>query len=136
MGLEYITQVKNFQSTLHPFETSTNSNEQNIANMSSDIEYSNKYKDEDFEYRHVTLPRQFAGQLPTNRCMTEKEWRALGVQQSRGWKQYAIHKPEPHVLLFRRPIGTNSQTGKAPASWKPPKGISQDDVRFWRTGVA
>lgn len=29
------------------------------------------------------------------------EWRALGVQQSRGWIHYAIHKPEPHIMLFR-----------------------------------
>ena len=31
------------------------------------------------------------------------EWRGLGVQQSRGWVHYAIHRPEPHILLMRRP---------------------------------
>lgn len=35
--------------------------------------------------------------------MTETEWRSIGVQQSRGWIHYMIHKPEPHILLFRRP---------------------------------
>lgn len=31
----------------------------------------------------------------------QNEWRALGVQQSRGWVHYAIHRPEPHIMLFR-----------------------------------
>ena len=65
--------------------------------------------------------------------MDEKEWRGIGVQQSRGWAHYAIHRyeshsspslshtlthhfyhnsPEPHILLFRRPLGTDPTTGK------------------------
>ena len=92
--------------------------------------------------------------------MTEAEWRGIGVQQSRGWQHYAIHRcvrldvdmyitisivlmpfihlrpdaptnpptnqptnpstntyimhnrPEPHILLFRRPLGTDPVTGK------------------------
>lgn len=36
--------------------------------------------------------------------MSETEWRSLGVQQSHGWIHYLIHDPEPHILLFRRPI--------------------------------
>lgn len=35
----------------------------------------------------------------------QAEWRGLGVQQSRGWIHYAIHRPEPHILLYRRPKG-------------------------------
>lgn len=31
----------------------------------------------------------------------QTEWRNLGVQQSRGWVHYAIHKPEPHIMLYR-----------------------------------
>jgi hypothetical protein len=31
----------------------------------------------------------------------QNEWRALGVQQSRGWVHYAVHRPEPHIMLFR-----------------------------------
>lgn len=46
--------------------------------------------------------------------LTENEWRSLGIQQSRGWVHYAIHRPEPHILLFRRLIGTDPSTGKAP----------------------
>lgn len=39
---------------------------------------------------------------PARTCMhTQNEWRSLGVQQSRGWEHYAIHRPEPHIMLFR-----------------------------------
>ena len=52
--------------------------------------------------------------------MSETEWRSIGVQQSRvrgpsprpkhagahhfvqGWQHYMVHRPEPHILLFRR----------------------------------
>ena len=102
--------------------------------MSNDIEYSDKYMDDDFEYRHVTLPQSLKSKLPTDRLMSEREWRGIGVQQSRGWKQYAIHKPEPHVLLFRRPLGTDSRTGKAPSNWKPPKDLSEEDKIYWMKG--
>jgi cyclin-dependent kinase regulatory subunit CKS1 len=36
--------------------------------------------------------------------MNETEWRSLGIQQSKGWIHYTIHKPEPHILLFRREL--------------------------------
>ena len=39
------------------------------------------------------------------RCLThsraQAEWRGMGVQQSRGWVHYAIHRPEPHIMLYR-----------------------------------
>jgi hypothetical protein len=35
-----------------------------------------------------------------------------GVQQSMGWVHYEVHTPEPHILLFRRPLGTDPTTGK------------------------
>lgn len=47
-----------------------------------------------------------------SRLLTEDEWRALGVQMSKGWVHYAIHQPEPHILLFRRPHGTDPNTGQ------------------------
>uniref|UniRef100_A0A3P8YMN7 Cyclin-dependent kinases regulatory subunit n=1 Tax=Esox lucius TaxID=8010 RepID=A0A3P8YMN7_ESOLU len=74
------------------------------------IYYSDKYTDEEFEYsvpflhRHVMLPKQLSKLVPTSHLMTEDEWRGLGVQQSQGWIHYMIHKPEPHILLFRRPL--------------------------------
>jgi cyclin-dependent kinase regulatory subunit CKS1 len=72
------------------------------------IDYSEKYQDGKFEYRHVILPKETAKQIPKNRTLSDPEWRSLGVQQSRGWEHYACHRPEPHILLFRRPLGTVS----------------------------
>ena len=80
--------------------------------MASRIEYSEKYTDDSFEYRHVILPKELAKNLPKARLLSETEWRGIGVQQSRGWQHYAIHRPEPHILLFRRPLGTDPVTGK------------------------
>ena len=114
---------------------------------------------------HVILPKELAKTLQPKRLLAENEWRALGVQQSRGWVHYAIHRcvplpppsppplpitapppcrqpllfrrtrlpfwqpkahaqllpypnrpllnsPEPHILLFRRELGTDPVTGK------------------------
>uniref|UniRef100_A0A7S4R7P6 Cyclin-dependent kinases regulatory subunit n=1 Tax=Alexandrium monilatum TaxID=311494 RepID=A0A7S4R7P6_9DINO len=70
-----------------------------------DIEYSEKYADDKFEYRHVILPKAIAKdmykQTSGKRLLEEDEWRNLGVTQSRGWAHYEIHRPEPHILLFR-----------------------------------
>jgi cyclin-dependent kinase regulatory subunit CKS1 len=74
-----------------------------IAKMQSKILYSEKYFDPEFEYRHVILPKEVGKLVPRNRLMEEAEWRQLGVQQSVGWRHYMIHKPEPHILLFKRP---------------------------------
>ncbi|KAM7246719.1 cyclin-dependent kinases regulatory subunit 1 isoform X1 [Ovis aries] len=73
------------------------------------IYYSDKYDDEEFEYRHVMLPKDIAKLVPKTHLMSESEWRNLGVQQSQGWVHYMIHEPaltlsEPHILLFRRPL--------------------------------
>ncbi|EME30759.1 Cyclin-dependent kinases regulatory subunit 1 [Galdieria sulphuraria] len=76
---------------------------------SQQIQYSEKYYDDTYEYRHVILPPDIAKLLPKNRLLSEAEWRGLGVQQSRGWVHYAIHRPEPNILLFRRPKQTDTQ---------------------------
>ncbi|XP_071878889.1 cyclin-dependent kinases regulatory subunit isoform X1 [Bombus fervidus] len=76
------------------------------------IQYSEKYNDDKYEYRHVILPVDLARHVPKTHLMSETEWRNLGVQQSPGWVHYMMHVPgikintlvhEPHVLLFRRP---------------------------------
>mmetsp|Transcript_98971 Transcript_98971/g.319152 ORF Transcript_98971/g.319152 Transcript_98971/m.319152 type:complete len:105 (+) Transcript_98971:83-397(+) len=83
-----------------------------------EIEYSEKYADGLFEYRHVILPKEAAvalfKQTKGRRLLQEHEWRALGVQQTRGWEHYEIHHPEPHILLFRRPHNTDPSTGEWP----------------------
>ncbi|XP_011842830.1 PREDICTED: cyclin-dependent kinases regulatory subunit 1 isoform X1 [Mandrillus leucophaeus] len=61
------------------------------------IYYSDKYDDEEFEYRHVMLPKDIAKLVPKTHLMSESEWRNLGVQQSQGWVHYMIHEPDfPH----------------------------------------
>lgn len=86
-----------------------------------------------YEYRHVILPREMAKGLPKGRTLSEQEWRGSGIQQSRGWEHYAVHRyllteyvnradlklyicllcrPEPHILLFRRPLGTDPVSGE------------------------
>jgi len=89
-----------------------------------EIEYSEKYQDDVYEYRHVILPKHIAkkmysqsnvggnGRDGRRQLLGEDQWRALGVQQSRGWMHYETHRPEPHILLFRRPLGTNPLTGR------------------------
>jgi cyclin-dependent kinase regulatory subunit CKS1 len=62
------------------------------SDMASRIEYSEKYMDDRFEYRHVILPKTLAEALPNTRLLQENEWRGIGVQQSRGWTHYAVHK--------------------------------------------
>ena len=71
---------------------------------SKHILYSDKYYDDQYEYRHVQVTQEMAKIVPKNKLMTEDEWRAIGIQQSHGWIHYMIHEPEPHILLFRRPI--------------------------------
>jgi cyclin-dependent kinase regulatory subunit CKS1 len=81
----------------------------------TEIEYSDKYTDEYYEYRHVLLPKEIFKKLPAKKLLSESEWRSIGIQQSKGWVNYTIHKPEPHILLFRRPLGTNPETGVTPS---------------------
>lgn len=69
------------------------------------ITYSDRYAaDDGYEYRHVILPPSIFKLAPRGRLLTEAEWRGLGVQQSKGWVHYSLHRPEPHILLFRRPL--------------------------------
>lgn len=83
-----------------------------------EIEYSTKYYDEVYEYRHVILPKEIFKKIPSKRLLDEDEWRSFGITQSSGWVHYTIHKPEPHILLFRRPIGTDPNTGEVPPDVK------------------
>ncbi len=91
-----------------------------MPHFPDEIEYSDKYYDEHYEYRHVLLPKPIYKKIPKGRLLSEMEWRSLGVQQSRGWAHYEIHKPEPFILMFRRAIGTDPNTGKPPNGWVAP----------------
>ena len=50
-----------------------------MPHFPDEIEYSEKYQDDDYEYRHVLLPRATYKQMPRNRLLFEEEWRHLGV---------------------------------------------------------
>eukprot|EP01006_Ploeotia_vitrea_P063801 TRINITY_DN86292_c0_g1_i1.p1 TRINITY_DN86292_c0_g1~~TRINITY_DN86292_c0_g1_i1.p1 ORF type:complete len:114 (+),score=0.20 TRINITY_DN86292_c0_g1_i1:48-389(+) len=79
--------------------------QQIVRANSNKIIYSEKYYDDVHEYRHVTLPKEIAKLIPKGYLMADREWRSLGVQQSLGWEHYMWHKPESHILLYRRAKG-------------------------------
>uniref|UniRef100_A0A0N5AGC7 Cyclin-dependent kinases regulatory subunit n=1 Tax=Syphacia muris TaxID=451379 RepID=A0A0N5AGC7_9BILA len=66
--------------------------------------YSEKYCDDQYEYRHVHLTQDAVKKIPTTKLMSESQWRRIGVEQSHGWEHYMYHSPEKHILLFRRPL--------------------------------
>lgn len=69
------------------------------------INYGEKYSDDMYEYRHVKLPKKLMALVPTRlkgKLLTEFQWRSLGIQMSPGWEHYLLHRPEPHIFLFRR----------------------------------
>ncbi|KAL9053046.1 MAG: hypothetical protein Q9162_005034 [Coniocarpon cinnabarinum] len=74
------------------------------------IHYSARYSDDEFEYRHVQLPKEMLKLIPSDymdvqrntlKLLWEEEWRGLGITQSLGWEHYEVHEPEPHILLFK-----------------------------------
>ncbi|CAH1972504.1 unnamed protein product [Acanthoscelides obtectus] len=93
----------------------------NREELQKHIYYSDKYYDDEYEYRHVVLPKEMTKLVPKTHLMSEAEWRGLGVQQSKGWVHYMIHEPEPHILLFKRPITT-----------PPSKASTQACTKGWR----
>ncbi|XP_060520472.1 cyclin-dependent kinases regulatory subunit [Cylas formicarius] len=84
----------------------------NREELQNSIFYSSKYYDDEYEYRHVVLPKEMVKLVPKQRLMSEEEWRGIGVQQSKGWIHYMTHAPEPHILLFKRPITENPPDNK------------------------
>ncbi|ONH66930.1 Cyclin-dependent kinases regulatory subunit [Cyberlindnera fabianii] len=68
------------------------------------------YSDDEYEYRHVMLPKAMLKVIPSDyfnsetgtlRILLEDEWRGIGITQSLGWEHYETHAPEPHILLFK-----------------------------------
>ncbi|TPX36377.1 hypothetical protein SmJEL517_g01455 [Synchytrium microbalum] len=80
---------------------------QSHPDLTNNIYYSPRYSDDHHEYRHVILPLQLFRAIPEvmkDRLLTEQEWRSLGITQSLGWEHYEIHKPEPHIFMFKRDL--------------------------------
>jgi cyclin-dependent kinase regulatory subunit CKS1 len=65
------------------------------------IHYSERYSDDEYEYRHVILPKGMLKYLPETlfspedpnvlRLLSESEWRGIGITQSLGWEHYEVH---------------------------------------------
>ena len=65
------------------------------------IHYSERYSDDEYEYRHVILPKPLFKMIPKNffnpdnsgtlRLLSEEEWRGIGITQSLGWEHYEVH---------------------------------------------
>jgi len=83
------------------------------------------YKDAIYEYKHAIIPSRLLKlkcvkmemesiqkKINSYELLNEKEWKDFGVQMSNDWQHYMYHSPEPHVLLFRRPLSTCPVTGK------------------------
>lgn len=87
----------------------------NLKLSEEEITYSDKYGDptdpfNTYEYRHVIIPCEKGKALKLNRTLNAKEWKAIGLHMGSDWIHYLIHRPDPHVLLFRRmkdPAGSN-----------------------------
>lgn len=80
-----------------------------ICKQRYNIVYSQKYEDDRYQYRLVHLPLKLfcarKAKFPdTHRPLAEEEWRSLKVQGGPGWENFAVYKPEPHIMLFRRPL--------------------------------
>ncbi|CAG0916786.1 unnamed protein product [Notodromas monacha] len=92
-------------------KTTLDIRERNLPRVSiNDIYYSDKYTDNNYEYRHVICPSHLGKKLKSLGLMTESEWRRMGIQQSVGWEHYMIHNPEPHILPFRRKLTSAEAT--------------------------
>lgn len=71
-------------------------------------EYSERYYTTTHEYRHVMCKRESTAHVIKGRRLKEVEWRAMGIQMSRGWEHYLSFEPVDAgctvMLAFRRPI--------------------------------
>ncbi|KAK6611977.1 hypothetical protein ACHAPC_000262 [Botrytis cinerea] len=89
------------------------------SSIAQTLMFSYRYSDDQYEYRHVQLPKAMLKVIPkeyhdpqtgTLKLLWEEEWRALGITQSLGWEHYEVHEPEPHILLFKRSINYQPPT--------------------------
>ena len=60
------------------------------ADLIARIEYSEKYNDSTYEYRHVILPKPLAKSIPQQKLLSESGWRGIGVQQVRACACFVV----------------------------------------------
>ena len=51
-----------------------------MSHFPDQIDYSDKYFDDVYEYRYVTLTEEVFKKMPKGRLLEELEWRNIGVQ--------------------------------------------------------
>jgi cyclin-dependent kinase regulatory subunit CKS1 len=93
-----------------------------IENNYSKIKYSDKYEDDKFQYRNITLPNEMKKLLSGNTLLTEKGWRELRILGGPGWEHYYIYKAKPEIILMKRPIHIARQFDK-------PSTLLQDEIK-------
>jgi hypothetical protein len=71
------------------------------------IEHSEKYHDEKYEYKHVTLNEETAKKIKSGCLVSYSEFQKLGIIQTPGWIHYFSLPHEKHVLFMKRPLGKN-----------------------------
>ncbi|EAS00741.1 cyclin-dependent kinase regulatory subunit (macronuclear) [Tetrahymena thermophila SB210] len=69
-----------------------------------EIEYSDTYNDDAYFYRNVRLPQDLYKKIPKGKIMTEDVWRSLGIKSSKGWQHFYVYKPEPFIIMLRKPV--------------------------------
>ena len=76
-----------------------------LVSRTTRIHYSDRYADDEHEYRHVILPKPLYKLIPKQcfvldekgkstgilRLLSEDEWRGIGIKQSMGWVHYEVH---------------------------------------------
>lgn len=79
-----------FGARKQPYRKLTEQEQSALVSFQEEIHYSTRYKDDDFEYRHVILPKLMLKAIPkdyfdhesgTLRLLHEDEWRGLGITQ-------------------------------------------------------
>ncbi|KAJ3127466.1 Cyclin-dependent kinases regulatory subunit 2 [Nowakowskiella sp. JEL0407] len=115
---EYNKMVKSYPTIkwhLAPQRSFARPNE--ICRLLKAIDYNNEYCDDYYKYRNIKLPKQLLIAMPdrfrVRKLFTEAEVRSFGIVQSGGWEHYAFHRPEPHILLFRKLLSVVEEQAKA-----------------------
>ena len=72
-------------------ETISNSADLRHAPSPPPLTLSKTHTDDEYEYRHVILPKALVKYLPADRLAEEDEWRGLGIRQSPGWEHFLRH---------------------------------------------
>ncbi len=80
------------------------------AGLWQEFTVSRRYQDDEYEYRHLHIPRGMAARFsPASELLSERSIRVMDPQglpglPGTGWEHYMWHHPEKHILLVRRAL--------------------------------